>query len=455
MAEHCLHVELKGLQRFIFQSQRLSAMLGGNQQVADFLDHAVGIAERAGWGKREAAGGHLEIFRQAEDDDPGPAKRVWDEIRQLLDTTLPGVRAHARLRCGDETARTIGNHEPTPPLTLPILEPCGEFDGLPANSEGPPPDHKPQSTALKRRRRLHDSTHGQEFAGFSKTAGGYIALIKMDGNSIGDHVDKANPTAFFEVLRSYRDQVLQRLAAKPLTFKGLMNAGDDLLLLTTPRTAFEWVHAFATEWQSATCADRRFAAISFAAGIVIASHKLPIHRLHDLAETLCASAKRKSRRQFAVDWMLCTQSWLDELESQRQRDFLVPQGDAGSLILSARPLLVLPSDGSNDESVITLAGLLRRCQNLEQTDHMPSRGQLRTLAQALRRGEFQSELLHRKLLARCANWKDAMPQLWLPADGPDRLSPLLDLLEIYESDRLGRDDPADGQSTSARPEHAA
>jgi|GEM_PF-5316733 len=433
-----LHVELKGLQRYIFRSQRLKAMVGGNAQIGDWLSGWEAKLERRHFTVIEAAGGHLEV----ECLDESHAQKLWAELKESLDSELPGIQASATI-CGSKDPA-----EPAEPPKLhhrsnampapPFLQPCEEFSGLLAAEKL----HEPWISSAYRSRIESASAQGvDELKALSHQ--GYIALIKLDGNNIGGRAKPRNDKpAFFAALRNQREICL-KAAMKDMGSQvvPLMNAGDDILLITQPQQAFKLVLNFANAWKSAVSHDSDVRKTTFAAGIVIAQHSLPIHRLHDLAEQLCGSAKQRSRDEFAVDWLMCTQSWLEDLSVLRQRDFLIPQGmgaGAHTLVLSERPLLVHAPATEVPARLQSLEKALSYADELT-TDKMPSRAQLRAVALAMRLGKTHGELAFRKLRRRCPGLTDMLGDaLWRSVGSQYWSSGFLDLLELYEMQKLGR-----------------
>jgi hypothetical protein len=145
--------------------------------------------------------------------------------------------------------------------------------------------------------------------------GGYIALIHADGNRIGERLANYRNgypgrwrkevqtehffhrmrvivrTAVLDALRRVFPNDVLRAHRGCIPYQLLMLGGDDLLLICRPDFALPFVQAYAQALaDSPPLADG--APLSIGAGVVIAKHTLPFHRLHALAEELAGSAKR-------------------------------------------------------------------------------------------------------------------------------------------------------------------
>jgi hypothetical protein len=215
-----------------------------------------------------------------------------------------------------------------------------------------------------------------------------------------------------------------------------MLGGDDLLLVARAEIALPFVVTLCTELE-ALQKDRSGFILTLGVGVVFAKHTIPIHRLHEVAEQLTSSAKRRFRRfkdeeakRSVVDWAVFSTAWVDDPEEVRRRDW-VRGSSSDRRVLSQRPVDVLGSD------LNTLQGLV---SGAEQLKHAP-RSQLRYLVDQLLRGRSLAELAFAELSPQAKGplASAGMRELWRRAanDGP-WLTPLLDLVEIAEISRLGR-----------------
>lgn len=290
---------------------------------------------------------------------------------------------------------------------------------------------------------------------------GYFALIHADGNAVG-----AGAKGLFGAERAdffHRSRVLLRRAAKAaidLTCESdpardkesqaplipLMLGGDDLLLVCRARVALPFVVGLCQVLQNLQQNDASAFKLTLGVGVVIAKHKIPIHRLHEVAEQLAGSAKRRFRGlkdagvedRSVVDWAVCTTTWLDSPENLRKRDWVRGHGQ-NLRVLSQRPLDVLGSD------LKSLQGLVSAVEKLDKAK--PPRSQLRYLVDQLPHGRALAELAFAELSeeARKVLKEVGVTHCWEPpGGGPSplqdglRVTSLLDLIETFEIAVLGR-----------------
>ena len=273
---------------------------------------------------------------------------------------------------------------------------------------------------------------------------GYLALIHADGNGVGSGAGKTDSEreAFF-----HKNRVLLRRAVKrafdahcPDTGKTplipLMLGGDDLLLVSRAEIALPFIVTLCEELDSLQKVGAGFK-LTLGVGVVFAKHTIPIHRLHEVAEQLASSAKRRFRglkdgeaKRSVVDWAVYSTAWVDDPEEVRRRDWL--RGSGNELrVLSQRPVDVL------GEGTGSLQALVNGAEKLK---HAP-RSQLRYLVDQLPRGRALSELAFAELPQEAkgplAEAGVTMPWRLAANNGP-WLTALLDLVEVTEIARLGR-----------------
>jgi hypothetical protein len=273
---------------------------------------------------------------------------------------------------------------------------------------------------------------------------GYLALIHADGNGVGQGARKnENKIAHF----FHRTRVLLRRAAQkaidnhcPDTGRAplvpLMLGGDDLLLVCRAEIALPFVVTLC-EMLNSFQTDKDGFKLTLGVGVVFAKHTIPMHRLHEVAEQLASSAKRRYRgfkdseeKRCVVDWAVFTTTWVDAPEEMRQRDWL--RGSSKELrVLSQRPIDVL------GQGLDSLQGLVRGAQRIARAP----RSQLRYLVDQLPHGRVLSELAFNELSkeVRGPLAEAGITELWrqVSNNGP-RLTALLDLVEVAEIAHLGR-----------------
>lgn len=274
---------------------------------------------------------------------------------------------------------------------------------------------------------------------------GYLALIHADGNGVGSSAgttDIARATSF------HRNRVLLRRALHTAIEahapqKGLaplvplMLGGDDLLLLCKADIALPLVVTLcqALETLQPGNADLR---LTLGVGVVIARPNIPIYRLHEVAEQLASSAKRRFRgatreeRCSVVDWAVFSTAWVDDPEVVRRRDWLRLGNDKAPRVLSQRPVNVL-----GHGLLSSLQGLVDGADAIRKAP----RSQLRYLVDQLPCGRTLSELAFAELpqAAKGPLVKAGVKAPWRrSSENGGWITELLDLVEIAEIARLGR-----------------
>jgi hypothetical protein len=172
-------------------------------------------------------------------------------------------------------------------------------------------------------------------------------------------------------------------------------------------------------------------------GVIIAKHTVPIHHLHNVVGQLVDSAKQRYRsipegqtKYSVIDWGVHSTSWIGDLGDDRQHDWVRGTGKELRL-LSQRPVIV------NGDEFDSLEGLLKGAEKLKGAP----RSQLRFLVEQLPRGRALAELAFAELSAgaRKALNDLGITEPWQAgqSDAP-RHTPLLDLVELAEIQRLGR-----------------
>ncbi|MBO9369025.1 MAG: hypothetical protein J7555_09845 [Chloroflexi bacterium] len=169
---------------------------------------------------------------------------------------------------------------------------------------------------------------------------GYVGFIALDGNHIGDLLDKP---ATIEAYRAFsnglwsltREQTFAALKqyGKPLDgiapFEIVLIGGDDVLLITAADIALEIALAIAEGFEKQSLTQVLSPAglsgerekLTMAGGVVLAHADFPIPAMYRLAESLQKSAKRLCAEQKyqtgAIDFQVVTSSDTD-LDAMRQ-----------------------------------------------------------------------------------------------------------------------------------------
>lgn len=484
-----VHIEFQRVQTWIFAVPRLRAMFGANTLLGETL--RVELPQLA----RQKNGSWLlapiashTSYPAADPDDPlkdhddpaadarvgvlsrdgghfeaqfaSGAQAFAEEARKLIQERLPGLRF--RVTVDGKELKKSRVHLST---ELPVLAPCEwtgrglasaiieQGDERPAVSLDVESRHQAAKKSEEGRARdlasllisMTNLKGLQRPQDLDELVGKrYLALIQADGNGVGSAAAgkcDSDRAAFFHRNRVLLRRALQfainehspRQGQAPLV--PLMLGGDDLLLVCRAEIALPFVVTLCKELDRIQFNNSNFK-LTLGVGVVIAKPTVPIYRLHEVAEQLVSSAKRRFRgfagntARSVVDWAVYTTSWADEPGEVRRRDWLC--GTKQELrILSQRPLDVL------GEGPGTLQGLVAGVAKLKDAP----RSQLHYLVDQLSRGRTLSELAFEELSleARRALSNAGVSTVWRPTsnNGP-WLTELFDLFEVFEIARLGK-----------------
>jgi hypothetical protein len=481
-----VHIELSRVQTWLFAVPRLRAMVGANALLGETLRVALPKLARE-TERRWTLAPSIKAYPCADVNDPleqhddpaadakagilsrdgghfeaqfaSGAEAFADAAAQLLRSKLPGLRF--RVSIDGEPRTTSRVHLST---ELPVLAPC-EWTGrglastiVEQGAERPAvslevaqrheaatrtgtPEAVDVASLLSAKTKLHKLGRPQELK--ELVGNGYLALIHADGNGVGSGAGKSDSerATFFHCNRVLLRRAVQNAIDAHCPDSGraplvlLMLGGDDLLLVTRAGIALPFVVTLC-ETLDALQQDENGFKLTLGIGVVIAKHTVPIHRLHEVAEQLASSAKRRFRgfkdeeaKRSVVDWAVFSSAWVDDPEEVRRRDWL--RGSGNKLrVLSQRPVEVI-GDGRLD----SLQGLVRGAQQLTRAP----RSQLRHLVEQLSRGRALSELAFAELPqeAKGPLAEAGVKEPWRRA-GSASITALLDLVEITEIGRLGR-----------------
>lgn len=485
-----VHIELQRVQTWLFSVPRLRAMVGANALLGETLRVALPKLARE-QGREWSLTPFTEAYSGADATDPlkehdDPAADAQDGILardgghfeaqfahgaeafveaagRLLRRELPGLRF--RVSINDVEQQSNNTHLST---ELPVFAPCGWTGRGLASAivEQGDDEHPAVSLDVARRHETAKRTEGGTAKDLASLLGattklnglkraqeledlvgsGYLALIHADGNGVGGArpLDDVAQAAFF-----HRNRVLLRRAAQRainVACEGepnqaplipLMLGGDDLLLVCRAECALDFVVTLCEELAALQHNDNRSFTLTLGVGVVFAKHTIPIHRLHEVAEQLASSSKRRFRgfknagekERSVIDWAVYSTAWVDDIEQVRRRDWL--RGRQNIRVLSQRPLDVL------GQGLDSLQGLVVGAKQLENAP----RSQLRYLIEQLAHGRALSDLAFAELSkeARDALERAGLTSVWRrTSDGSHWLTALLDIVEISEIPRLGR-----------------
>ncbi|MCP4698150.1 MAG: hypothetical protein GY862_15050 [Gammaproteobacteria bacterium] len=323
--------------------------------------------------------------------------------------------------------------------------------------------------------------------------GDYMAVLHADGNSIGRRrndwckshtpespphnqeepwkkklLDEARGEQFFYSMRVTVRRAIKKALEKTYTennykayagvrpYQILMLGGDDLLMVCRAKDVFTFLTAYADVLASRDylLADEK--ALTVGAGVVIATHNLPFHHLHHLAETLAGSAKRLFRgqpenaRTSVADWLVSTNSWVDDPLEMRVRDSLASypfKEKTENLVLTGRPYPILSAGSDCPDSLEKLWEGARKLRTLidKKEGKKAARSQLRNLLEQLPKGRRRALLAFQDMPpeTRDALKEVGLSELWPQHKIVERegeiyyQTPFADLVELYEISNLG------------------
>ncbi|SER77567.1 hypothetical protein SAMN05421690_10736 [Nitrosomonas sp. Nm51] len=441
------------------------------------------------------------------------AENFQKEAEQKLTELLPGVLFEIKIQpfesaAGQEAENRDRRGEEEQLLQLPVLQLCLETGVQPANCEIDKGGKTlPVARSVKQRldkgkvfyRKETKDIIGQIanslYAPVKKAleepsdlnglkdlaAGDYIALIHADGNDIGKRYKKwrdrqkesekeAAGEAFFYHMRvavrravvtaleqTFSSDKLQPSKVRP--YEVLMLGGDDLLLVCRAEKAL----LFAKHYTKALHDEKNHLIdgenntkrrLDVAIGVAIAKHTYPLHRLHELTESLASSAKRLYRaledndKDSVIDWQVVTQSWFPDVaavrrQSERIRYRAMRLDNGGksveeTLLLTNRPYRVT---GENSlEQLLASAEIIKSSDQKDQSEQekMP-RSPLRALRTACEQGRLTAEMAYAHLPPKAQKALTGSNPLWKPSSEQSNTytTRALDVIDIAEISRLG------------------
>jgi len=389
-----VHIEFQRVQTWLFAVPRLRAMVGANALLGETLRVELPkLARETGHGWTLAPSSEAYPTADLNDplqdhDDPAAdakagilsrdgghfeaqfasgAEAFADAAEHLLRTKLPGLRF--RVSIGSEPRARSQAHLST---ELPVLAPCewtgrGLASAIVTRGNPNDRDYEERSVSLDvvakenaGERAAKGSAHDVASLLSDKTklktlnraqelkelvGNGYLALIHADGNGVGSSAGKTHSerATFFhknrvllrravqEAIDDACDKDIVGMDESPAPLVPLMLGGDDLLLVCRARISLPFVVKLC-EKLDAIQKDRTGSKLTLGVGVVIAKQTIPIHRLHEVAEQLASSAKRRFRglkegevKRSVVDWAVYSTSWVNDPEEVRRRDLATRQ----------------------------------------------------------------------------------------------------------------------------------
>ena len=267
--------------------------------------------------------------------------------------------------------------------------------------------------------------------GGSKDENNFIAVVHIDGNSMGKRVEamsekfavgewdqyKTEMRAFSEgiaedFLSTYRE--MENFVAEKVRIGALSNLslntengktympvrrviseGDDICFVSEGRIGVECAAVFLQKLAGKiNRADHK--PYSACAGVAIVHQKYPFYRTYELSEALCSNAKKfgaslgkdgTSEGISAIDWHLDYGELQDSLEDTRL-DYKTKDGNS----LELRPYIVsAPTDVTEREKIRQYQKFRKLMKRMTDKEEAYGRGRLKELRQVLKQGAEATE----------------------------------------------------------------
>lgn len=227
----------------------------------------------------------------------------------------------------------------------------------------------------------------REFDDFGRSEGemSYIAVVHIDGNSMGDrfkiYAEGKNDRDYISAMRSLSasveaagKNVLKQLTeelidaweklqasidlkSQTIPFRPLVYGGDDITFVCDGRLGLSLAVRCLQLLEKQPIADGK--PLTACAGVCIVKAHYPFARAYEMSESLCQSAKKVAKHErlakdirsesvSAIDWHIATSGLLGSISEIRQREYCSQKGKP----LEMRPLLLHtdPDDWQNWEN---------------------------------------------------------------------------------------------------------
>lgn len=233
-----------------------------------------------------------------------------------------------------------------------------------------------------------------------------IAIVHIDGNSMGNKIKEKmeEVTTYVEAAKTSRNisseiqNTFKNIALKKVTdniknfcnladikdkdrksaFRTIIHAGDDITFICNARIALNCVNTFMQALHNNP--GKILGEYHTCAGIFITHTHFPFARGYELAEQLCANAKKKSREKDGnyIDFQLNTSGILSDIEHLRDKQYQDSLGNP----LAGRPYHL---GESNTKLCYELNDLLKMLEKIKKTN--VARTQIKSLREAFLDGE--------------------------------------------------------------------
>lgn len=289
-----------------------------------------------------------------------------------------------------------------------------------------------------------------ENLGQSKGSENHIAIVHIDGNSIGDRFNKLTyledtiefsndvENAVRDSFKKLLDQIKSELEDPmkkdylsiekrengkiPLPIRPIILGGDDITFVCDGRMGIYYATIFMEAFQNQKGSDGKNLELTSCAGIAITKTSYPFYKGYQLSEELCISAKSRRRASSDIgswlDFHIAYGSFSGSLSEIRDIHY---NANLGSL--TYRPYKILDSSEYSFETFVANSKKLKK--------EWPN-NKIKELREILTMGEdsvktFYNEIEARKLKLPVVNAKKYNEELFV-----DEVTPYFDMIELLE-----------------------
>ena len=304
----------------------------------------------------------------------------------------------------------------------------------------------------KRVQKLLEETRGKPIAEAAARLRQFSMLVdQLSRESLAQAVRDAFSD---DLKRLERDEIRRRFLKDGefcLPFRPLIIGGDELTFVCRADWGLDIALRFAALLRDHSRKDKEAfgeQGLSCSIGVAIVKRSFPFNPAHRLAEQLLASAKRCNRehlpdRDFStVDFSVVTTSAIDEIERQREREYLYADDSGDRFCLTGRPYTI-------DEGAYTASDQEHRHEfhtMIEKARILHGNlaaNKCRSLRSVLRTGKLNSEFKWVEMTSRLSpqsrgkvnRVKDFYGGLWRPDTWARRdvlMNNFVDMVEVYD-----------------------
>ncbi len=342
----------KGIQEYIFRSDRLKEMVGASTVVLETPREILeGLCFSTGITSFEiitaTAGGIRALFTSEED-----AKTILSLWQPTLSSKAPGlfsvqtvvpVENNNWFAANDEAEKKIAFLRNAIPVDLPVAGPWivrnrqtgqAAVGYLEKEAISEEIRVKLDANNAAKKELLHRiipseyeslvsdrSLWPDDVSDIEEGENSYIALIHADANSMGaklqaamkeikdvkgwgalsKKIDESTVTAVQKALAPMLKHIKKKIDSGSkkikIPFRPVVCAGDDLTIMMNARDALLFTKTFLEEFETQTAKNLPNGGLTASAGIVFMKSSFPFYQAYDLCESLCNFVKEKTGRQ--------------------------------------------------------------------------------------------------------------------------------------------------------------